>query len=161
MIIVSACLLGFTCRYDGGSHRDESLLLPPLRKMLIPVCPEQMGGLPTPRTPSEIHGGDGAGVLEGTAQVITETGEDVTGNFLRGAEEVLRFMKLTGTSVAIMTDKSPSCGVDRIKKRGVTVTGTGVTSALIIRNGFEVISSEHIVEKMPFLMCKVGGLTHV
>lgn len=155
MIITSACLLGFNCRYDGRSRPDELLLPPPLNRILIPVCPEQMGGLPTPRVRSEIEGGDGFDVLEGKAQVITATGEDVTGNFLKGAEEVLRFMKLTGSSVAILTDKSPSCGVEHIKKNGVTVPGSGVTSALIMKNGFEVISSERIADRMSFLMGKV------
>ena len=151
MIIVSACLLGFNCRYDGRSRPEETLLVPTLEKLLVPVCPEQLGGLPTPRDPSEIQGGDGSDVLEGCAQVVSASGRDVTDCFLRGAQEVVRFMKLRGISTAIMTDTSPSCGVFHIKRGGALSPGSGVTSALLARNGIRVISSDRIKDELPFI----------
>ena len=155
MIIVSACLLGFNCRYDGTGRPDKTLLLPDVRPYLVPVCPEQIGGLPTPRVPSEIDTGDGSHVLEGRARVVSAQGADVTDNFLRGAEEVLRFMKLMGISAAIMTEKSPSCGVHHIKRNGVTVPGYGVTSSLLKKHGVVMVSSERIADDIGFLLGKV------
>ncbi len=148
MIIVSACLLGFKCRYDGRNRPEKTLLPPAVDTVLIPVCPEQIGGLPTPRTPSEIQSGDGLDVLEGRARVVSTAGEDVTGNFLRGAEEVLRFMKRMGISTAIMTEESPSCGVFHIKRGGIILQGSGVTSTLLAKNGMRIISSDRIREEL-------------
>ncbi|MBW2561212.1 MAG: DUF523 domain-containing protein [Deltaproteobacteria bacterium] len=148
MIIVSACLLGFNCRYDGGNHPEEILLVSPLKNFLVPVCPEQIGGLSTPRAPSEIQGGDGLDVLEGKARVISDSGGDATDCFLRGAQEVFHFMKLMGISTAIMKEKSPSCGVCHIKRNGGILRGMGVTSALLTKNGIRVISSDRIKDEM-------------
>ena len=144
MIIVSACLLGFNCRYDGRSRSEDDLILSALKEHLVPVCPEQLGGLPTPRPPSEIRGGDGLDVLEKRARVVSLSGRDVTDHFLQGAQEVARFIELMGISTAILTEKSPSCGVFRIKRDGITLRGTGVTSALLMQNGVRVISSDRI-----------------
>jgi len=144
MIIVSACLLGFNCRYDGESRPDEDLLSSALRKLFVPVCPEQLGGLPTPRAPSGIIGGDGLDVLEGKSRIIDTSGRDVTDSFLRGANEVMRIVELLEISTAIMKEKSPSCGVCHIKRNGSNVRGTGVTSALLTKSGIRVISSDRI-----------------
>ena len=144
MIIVSACLLGFNCRYDEESRPDEDLLSSALRKLFVPVCPEQLGGLPTPRAPSGIIGGDGLDVLEGKSRIIDTSGRDVTDAFLRGANEVMRIVELLEISTAIMKEKSPSCGVCHIKRNGSSVRGTGVTSALLTKNGIRVISSDRI-----------------
>ena len=147
MIIVSACLLGFNCRYDGMSRLEENLLLPGLNHRLIPLCPEQLGGLTTPRSPSQIVGGEGMDVIEGRAQVISATGADVTDFFIRGAEEIVRFMKLMGISTAVMTEQSPSCGVFHIKRDGSLFRGSGVASALLIKSGMRVISSDKITDE--------------
>ncbi len=147
MIIVSACLLGLNCRYDGMSRLEKTLLLPELHHRLIPLCPEQLGGLGTPRSPSQIVGGEGTDVIEGRAQVISATGMDVTDFFIRGAEEIVRFMKLMGISTAVMTEKSPSCGVFHIKRNGSLCRGAGVTSALLVKNGMRVISSDRITDE--------------
>lgn len=144
MIIVSACLLGFNCRYDGERSPDTQLLLSPVRDQYVPVCPEQLGGLPTPRAPSEITCGDGFDVLEGRSRIISDSGVDVTDYFLRGANEVMRIVELFGISEAIMRDKSPSCGVCCIKRTGSIVKGSGVTSALLSKNGIGVTSSDKI-----------------
>ncbi len=155
MIIVSACLIGFNCRYDGGNHFEEALFEPSLKKLLVPVCPEQIGGLPTPRAPSEIKGGDGLDVLEGRAQVVSASGGDVTDCFLRGAQEVMRFMKLMGISTAIMKEKSPSCGVFHIKRNGAILRGAGVTAALLTKNGIQVISSDRITDELKLTVGRV------
>ncbi|QJA06251.1 DUF523 domain-containing protein [Thermosulfurimonas marina] len=127
-VLVSACLLGLATRYDG-----KRLLEPRARDLLeryrvVPVCPEQLGGLPTPRPPAEILGGDGGAVLSGAARVINARGEDVTGAFLRGAEEVLRLARLLGARQAFLKAQSPSCGLHPL----------GVTAALLLREGLEV-----------------------
>ena len=148
MIIVSACLLGFNCRYDGESRPDEDLLSSALRKLFVPICPEQLGGLPTPRAPSEIIGGDGLDVLEGRSRILSSSGNDVTNCFLRGANEVIRIVELLDVSTAIMKEKSPSCGVCYIKKNGSTAKGSGVTSALLAKRGIRVISSDRIRDEL-------------
>ena len=155
MIIVSACLLGFNCRYDGGNHLDEALLAAPLKKLLVPVCPEQLGGLPTPRSLSEVKGGDGLDVLEGRARVFSASGVDLTDCFLLGAQEVMRFMKLMGISTAIMKEKSPSCGVFSIKRNGAILLGAGVTSALLTKNGIQVISSDRMADELELIAGRV------
>ncbi|MBW2558460.1 MAG: DUF523 domain-containing protein [Deltaproteobacteria bacterium] len=144
MIVVSACLLGFNCRYDGENRPDEELLSSTFRKLFVPICPEQIGGLPTPRTPSEISGGDGLDVLEGRSRIIDISGRDVTNCFLRGANEAMRLVELLEISTAIMKEKSPSCGVCHIKKNASILRGSGVTSALFAKKGIRVISSDRI-----------------
>lgn len=142
--IVSACMLGINCRYDGKNVADRSLLkLVEAGEIVpIPVCPEQLGGLPTPRKQSEIVGGDGFDVIEGRAKVVTKDGEDITVYLVRGAEEVLKIAKLVRAEVAIMRNGSPSCGCGIIYDgtfSGRKVKGFGVTSAMLMQNGFKVV----------------------
>ncbi|MDO5563000.1 MAG: DUF523 domain-containing protein [Synergistaceae bacterium] len=99
-ILVSACLLGLNCRYCGGGCFDDRVVALAKEFCLIPVCPEQLGGLPTPREPDEILNG----------RVVSKSGIDNTEYFERGAEEVLRLAKLLGCSMAILKERSPSCG---------------------------------------------------
>jgi uncharacterized protein YbbK (DUF523 family) len=147
MILVSACLLGVKCRYNGKGRLEEALLAILPVEHVVPVCPEQLGGLQTPRAPAEIAGGDGFDVLEGRAAVINTEGISVTDQFIRGADEVKKIMKLMNIDVAIMKERSPSCGVKCIKKNKKISPGTGVTSALLIKNGIKVISSDNIEEE--------------
>ncbi|MBE9546582.1 MAG: DUF523 domain-containing protein [Proteobacteria bacterium] len=144
MILVSACLLGVKCRYDGESRPDERLLEMASEVVFIPLCPEQLGGLSTPRIPARIVGGNGEDVLNNLAKVIDSSDRDVTGQFINGAKEATRIAKLMRASVAIMKEKSPSCGVRFIRKNDSTVEGMGVTSALLMREGIQVISSDEI-----------------
>ncbi len=149
IVLVSACMLGVNCRYDGGNVRDERLMavIEKDNVVPIPVCPEQLGGLPTPRKQCEIVGGDGFDVLEGKAEVLTKDGENVTEHFLKGAEEVLKIAKIVKADLAVMRDGSPSCGCGRIYDgsfSGRMVEGYGVTSALLIRNGFRVVNVEDL-----------------
>lgn len=142
---VSACLLGVRCRYDGGTNLREPLLDLVRQGKAIPVCPEQLGGLPTPRIPAEIEGGDARAVWEGRAAVRNAAGEDVTSSFLRGAEETLRLARMFGARAAILKERSPSCGVREVydgtfQRR--LISGMGVAAYYLAQNGLEVLSDE-------------------
>ena len=140
-LLVSACLLGVNSRYDGTSAEDPALiaLIGDLKATpVIPVCPEQLGGLSTPRAMAEIRGGDGRAVLDSEARVIDLDGADVTENFIKGAEEVLKIALLIGAKKALLKEKSPSCGVAFIKKHSALTNGMGVLTALLKREGIEV-----------------------
>ena len=145
--VVSACLLGMRCRFD---LKDVSLR--PLLKVddliPVPICPEQLGGLPTPRKRCEIVGGDGFDVLNGKARVLTVDGEDVTENLLIGAKEALKVVKIVGAELAIMRDGSPSCGCGTIYDgtfSGRRVRGYGVTSAFLSENGVRVVEANNFI----------------
>ena len=137
-IMISACLLGINCRYDGG-HSASSGLMDFLDDVsFIPFCPEQLGGLSTPRPPANIKGGDGRGILSGKAKLINAAGEDVTDAFKKGAEESYSLARLSGTSLAIMKDRSPSCGLKTPYCEGTIGIGIGVTAALFVSHGIRV-----------------------
>lgn len=136
-LLISACLLGVRCRYDGESCPNLAVEALMERYNLIPVCPEQLGGLSTPRTPSERV--DGA--------VKTKTGEDVTQAYLRGAEQALHLAKLFSCSKAVLKERSPSCGSGEIYDgtfSGTLVPGDGVTAELLRRNGVAVYGESEI-----------------
>lgn len=137
MKLCSACLLGVKCRYDRKSKPDKKILELAKKEILIPICPEQLGGLGTPRDICEIKLG----------KVITKSGIDVGKNFLRGAEETLKIAKLYGIKEAIMKQKSPSCGCGEIYDgnfSGKIVNGDGVTTALLRKNGIKIFSEEDL-----------------
>ena len=134
-LLISACLLGVPCRYDGASKPVQRIELLAERFVLVPVCPEQLGGLPTPRTPAEKCGDC----------VITRDGRDVTENYRRGAQEALRIARITGCQTALLKAKSPSCGCGRIydgTHTGTLTNGNGVTAALLMRNGISVCNED-------------------
>ncbi len=141
MRIVSACLVGIDCRFDGESEFREELMLPFKRGELIPVCPEQLGGLPTPRSPSRIVDGDGYNVLDGKTHVINQRNEDVTENFIRGAKETLKIARILNVKEAILERGSPSCGCHRLnyETSGGLMQGDGVLTALLRRNNVQVV----------------------
>lgn len=136
--IISACLLGLHCRYDGSTKGPIEV---PEDLCLVPVCPEQLGGLPTPRPKACLLGGDGEAVWEGKARVVDELGNDLTQFFLKGAKEVLGLCGLLGVKVAILKEKSPSCGVKRVWIGEELSWGKGVLTALLEAHGVKVISS--------------------
>ena len=141
MILVSACLCGVHCRYDGKAKPDEEIIALLRAGEAIPVCPEQLGGLPVPRPPAEIIGGDGEAVLNGSARVCNNLGQNVTEAFVMGAEETLLIARLSGAEKAILKANSPSCGAGVIYDgtfSGSTRAGDGVASALLKKNGIEV-----------------------
>ena len=138
-ILISACLLGVRCRYDGGERGCPDLVQFASSAHVIPFCPEQLGGLSTPRPASNIVGGDGQDVLSGKAKLVNTRGEEVTGAFLRGARESLKLARLTGAKRVILKDKSPSCGLKTPYCESPTGSGPGVTAACFIMNGLTVM----------------------
>ena len=148
MKLVSSCLVGLCATWRAKDSTREKLEEMLASGQLIPVCPEQMGGLATPRPPAEIVGGDGDAVLDGKAKVMSREGVDVTENFIRGAEEVLKLAQRVRPDEIVMKEKSPSCGVRYIYDgsfRGHLVPGSGVTTALLRRHGFIVVSDEEFL----------------
>jgi len=138
-VLVSSCLLGIECRYDGGHNLAEELIKKAQEMQFIPVCPEQLGGLPTPRAPSNIVKGDGRDVLSGSARVINSLQEDVTEAFIKGARETLKLAKMTGVKKAFLKNNSPSCGLSTLYCETDTGCGPGVTAALLFDSGIEII----------------------
>ncbi len=137
-ILISGCLVGLRCRYDGACVPDQFIQKNGVQVHYVVVCPEQLGGLPTPRKRSQIVGGDGTDVLLGKARVIMEDGRDVTKQFLKGAEETLMLVQLFDIKKAFFKDKSPSCGVKQIYHGTKLINGYGVTTALLIQEGIFV-----------------------
>jgi len=145
MILVSACLAGICCKYNGGNNGIPLIKELVKQGKTIPLCPEQLGGLPTPRLPAEIKGGSARDVLQGKASVVREDGADVTENFIRGAREVLKFCQEMGIRRAILKSKSPSCGKGLVYDgtfTGKLIEGNGVTAQLLIDDGIEVMTEE-------------------
>lgn len=137
-VIVSACLLGLRTRYDGKDAFSMEAVTILEGRVVVPVCPEQLGGLPTPRARAEIISGDGVCVLAGTADVIDETGADVTLKFVKGAMDTLQIARLSGAREAYLKEKSPSCGSSIICRGTACVSGMGVTAALLMKEGIAV-----------------------
>lgn len=129
IFLVSACLLGFCSRYDGKIKPNEDCIHFLTESIIIPVCPEQSGGLSTPRPAADIINGDGYDVLKGNARVCTKNGKDVTAAFVSGAKQVLQLAKLQPINGICLKARSPSC----------SITGTiGVTAALLSKNNFRL-----------------------
>jgi uncharacterized protein YbbK (DUF523 family) len=145
-ILVSACLLGLPTRYDGKSKRSEKVLDYLQREKLtpIPVCPEQLAGMTTPRDKTFFKAGDGQTVLTGTGEAVSETGQSMNQIFCRGAKLTLEISRLSGGCRALLKEGSPSCGVHRVYLGDEKVSGMGVTSALLINSGVDVISEDDI-----------------
>ena len=130
-LLVSACLLGCACRYDGGSKPCAAMQRLAEQHELIPVCPEQLGGLPTPRPPAEIRG----------KRVVNRDGADVTDAYQKGAAETLRLCRLLHADGAVLKARSPSCGKGQVYDgtfSGVLVHGDGVTARLLLAHGIPV-----------------------
>lgn len=138
MVLISGCLIGLECRYDGSSEKNDGLLASLRGAALLPFCPEQLGGLPTPRPRAEIVGGDGHDVLARRARVMSESGKDLTEPFIHGARESIKLTKIFGIKEAYLKDKSPSCGHGTIYRNGRLVKGDGVCAALLAQNGIKI-----------------------
>lgn len=144
VILVSACLLGVHCRYNEKGVLDAAVSALMQRATLIPVCPEILGGLATPRDPAERLG----------RQVMTIKGADVTAAYQKGAEETLRLAQLYGSRLAILKERSPSCGSGRIydgSHRGMLVDGDGMTADLLKKHGIRVFGESKIEDLERFL----------
>jgi uncharacterized protein YbbK (DUF523 family) len=138
MFGASACLAGLRTRYDGTDAIDPMIHRMFLEGKIIPLCPEQLGGLPTPRPRSHIASGSGEDVLDGKSAVIVEDGTDVTLQFLHGASEVLRVSKELGISRFYLKSKSPSCGIGQTYINGKLSKANGVCAAALLRAGIEL-----------------------
>lgn len=136
-ILISACLLGVNCRYDGGGKLIEEIDKLKEKYNLIPVCPEVYGGLQTPREPAEIIDG----------KVINREGKDITENFIKGANETLHLAKLYNCKYAILKERSPSCGFGQVYDgtfSGNLVKGNGITAELLSKNYIKIIGESEI-----------------
>ena len=145
--IVSACLAGIDCTYRGGNKRDPAVARLVKTGRAIPVCPEVMGGLTTPRENAEIVGGGGEEVLAGAARVISKSGRDLTQNYMRGAAMILAIAQRSGARRAILKSKSPACGRGRIYDgtfRKTLTKGNGVLAALLLTHGFTVLTERDV-----------------
>lgn len=140
-ILISACLIGENVKYDGGNNRLHVTILEQWKQegVLVPLCPEVLGGLSVPRAPCE--------VIKGTRQVITRSGEDVSEAFLKGALEALRMAREEGVVMAILKARSPSCGKDVIYDgtfSSTKVNDSGITCKYLQANGISVFSEEEL-----------------
>ncbi|MFA6410715.1 MAG: DUF523 domain-containing protein [Candidatus Buchananbacteria bacterium] len=146
-ILVSACLLGVNCDYKGGNRQNQKVLDFIKDKNFIPVCPEIYGGFATPRPDAEIIGGDGEKVLSGQTKVVEPDGNDVSAKFIAGAKEVLKLAQLGKVELAILKEKSPSCGSNRTYDGTFSkslVDSNGVLTALLLQNGIKVITEDDL-----------------
>jgi uncharacterized protein YbbK (DUF523 family) len=137
MKLCSACLLGIKSRYNGKDKLNKKIIELSEKETIIPVCPEQLGGLSTPRELNEING----------SKIITKAGKDVTSNFYKGAQETLKLAKLFNIKEAILKQRSPSCGCGQIYDGSFNskiIKGDGVTTALLKENNIKVISEEDL-----------------
>ena len=149
-LLVSACLLGAPCRYDGKSKADARVLALAERFELIPVCPEVLGGLPTPRTPSERRG----------TRVVRKDGRDVTVEYRRGAEAALETARREGAAAAVLKERSPSCGSGEVYDgtfTGALTAGDGVTAELLKSNGITVYGEGE--QNLTEFLCSVSHST--
>ena len=137
-ILVSACLLGIDCKYNRKNNKNDKVIELLKDHDLIPVCPEIMGGLTTPRTPAEIR----KNIRKNKNEVITKDGKNVTKQYQKGAEEALKIAKLYNCQIAILKEKSPSCGCGRIYDgtfTGTLIDGDGITARLLKEHGIKII----------------------
>ena len=139
-VLVSACLLGSYCRYDGRTNQDRVLARELEARGLAPrpFCPEEHGGLGTPRPPAWIEERDARAVIDGTARVVTDAGADASAAFLRGARGALELCRAQGIRRAFLKERSPSCGVRQTHVGGKLVDGPGVTAQLLAQEGIAV-----------------------
>lgn len=147
-ILVSACLCGINCKYNGCNNYNEEIFKLVKEGNAIPICPEVLGGLPTPRVPSEIK------IINGKKRVINKEGIDVTSNFLKGALEVLVLAKRLNINKCILMSRSPSCGVGKIYDGTFTkklIDGNGILSGMLIDSNIEVIDVKDYVDKVKVL----------
>lgn len=141
-LLISTCLLGINCKYNGGNN--YCCEVEKLKKYyhLIPVCAENLSGLPIPRVPAERKG----------SQIINKKGEDVTEQFNRGASEVLKLARFFHCRSAVLKERSPSCGFGEIYDgtfTGTTITGNGVLAELLSENGISIYGESRIRELLP------------
>lgn len=145
MIFVSACLVGVNCKYNGSNNYNKKIFDMVKEGKAIPICPEQLGGLSTPRDPTELKN------INGKIYAINNKGNDVTVQFERGANEVLKLAKRLNIKKAILQPRSPSCGIGKIYSGNFDnklIDGDGILVQLLKENGIEVLSCDEIINKL-------------
>ncbi|RTZ89502.1 MAG: DUF523 domain-containing protein [Deltaproteobacteria bacterium] len=143
-ILVSACLVGFQCRYDGTSRLHAGVLKALEGHTWMAVCPEQRAGFPTPRDPIMFEGGTGEAAIEGFASVVSVTGLDVTRELVAAADSLARLASAYGVERGILKERSPSCGVREVYVGDERVAGEGVFTAMLRQRGVTIISEEDL-----------------
>lgn len=141
MIFVSACLVGINCKYSGGNNFNQKIFDLVKKGEAILICPEQLGGLETPRNPVELK------FIDGKRYAIDNEGKNVTENFERGATEVLKLAKSLNINKAILQPRSPSCGVNKIYSGNFDnklIDGNGILADLLIKNGIDVLTPDEV-----------------
>ena len=146
-ILVSACLVGFRCRYDGTSKKDSRVFERLEGKAWIPVCPEQCAGFSTPREPIQFSGGTGREVWRGEARIVQVSGKDMTTPLLEASRSLLDLVRRFGIRRGILKERSPSCGVFLTYLGGEVVEGMGVFAALLSGQGIGIVSEESLGEE--------------
>lgn len=145
--IISACLCGVNCKYNGKNNLKQGVEKLLKQGILIPVCPEQLGGMETPREPHEIVNSTASEVLDGKGKVLSKTYKDSTDKFIKGAYETLKIAKSLGVKEAILKSNSPSCGFGTIYNgnfSGEKIRGNGVTAELLKRENIKIYNEEYI-----------------
>jgi uncharacterized protein YbbK (DUF523 family) len=145
MYLVSACLAGANCKYNGSNNENKNIISLVKQGKAIPICPEQLGGLPTPRISCEIV------CQDGEKRVINKDGQDCTKEFVEGANKTLAVAKALGIDKAILQSRSPSCGKGLIYDgtfAGRLINGAGLTAELLLENGFTVLTDKEYDELM-------------
>ena len=140
-LLVSGCLLGIPCRYDGKAKKSEEVCALKESWELVPVCPETMGGLKSPREPAEQQ------MVQGCRRVISRDGLDVTEAFEQGAQKTLEAAEKNGCQFAVLKENSPSCGCGEIYDGSFTgrkIPGNGVAAELLLKNGITVVGEHHL-----------------
>ena len=146
MYLISACLCGVNCKYDGANNYNEKCNELFISGKAILICPEQLGGLTTPRVPSELQA-KAKDILEGNGKVVTKEGMDVTKQFIKGAMEVVEIAKKLSISTAILKERSPSCGVNFVYDgsfNGNKVKGKGITAEMLNEIGIKTLSEKDL-----------------
>lgn len=159
MILVSSCLMGFPCRYNGVI-KDYPGLNDAISRVAVPVCPEVLGGLGIPRPPSEIMGGTGAQVQHGAARVVNVLGQDVTRAYLSGAQTALSIGMQAGCRIAVLKARSPACGAGSVYDgtfTGTLTAGDGVFAALLRTHGFKVYTEDEFQDALLSFNRQVTG----
>ncbi|MDT8716519.1 DUF523 domain-containing protein [Clostridium sp. 19966] len=149
MILISACLMGVNCKYSGENNLSQALMNIIDKYEVIPVCPEQLGGLTTPRNPAEIFNSKSSEILMGVGKVIDNKENDRTLEFVKGAQETLYIAKKFNIKYAILKSNSPSCGNKKVYDgtfSGKIVAGSGVTAELLLENGIKVYNENELAE---------------
>lgn len=151
--LISACLYGINCKYNGLNNYNQRLLQCLQNDQVCLFCPEMLGGLPVPRPPSEIVDGDGLDVLEGRSRVLSSTGEDVTPGFIQGARAALEEAMRQRPELIILKSRSPSCGIGLIYDGSFSSRlrrGNGVAAEMLKKAGYKLISDEEYLSRGGF-----------